>query len=65
MRLRNSEGRHVGTKGFQCLVVCVCFTFFATSRSHSSPSAVRREPRPEADDVALRKPPFRKPAPRA
>jgi hypothetical protein len=65
MRSKSSEGRHVGTKGFQCLVVCVCFACFATSRSHSSPSVGRREPRPEADDVALRKPPFRKHAPRA
>lgn len=63
MRSRNVEGRHVGSKGFQCLVVCVCFACFATSRSHSS--SVRPEPRPEVDDASARKPPFRKPAPRA
>ena len=66
MRSRSSEGHHVSTKGFQCLVVCVCFALFATSRSHSAaPSVGRGGARPEPDDVALRKPPFRKPAPRA
>jgi hypothetical protein len=63
MRSRNAEGRYVGTKGFQCLVVCVCFACFATSRSHLP--AAPREPRPESDEVSLRKPPFRKSTPRA
>ena len=31
VRSRNAEGRHVGAKGFQCLVVCVCFACFATT----------------------------------